>query len=179
MSYTWLQRLRVPAGFLFALFYLYRATPALPWFPVGLAIALAGLLLRIWAAGCIRKHEQLSCAGPYAWSRNPLYFGSFLMGLGFVAAAADWLLLLIFLFLFALIYVPVIQREEKELVAAYGSAYQAYRLQTSVFFPLPPGRKGADSGNFSWRRAILNREYNAVTGYVLLAAFLYIKWIWK
>ena len=36
-----------------------------------------------WAAGTIRKNRVLTTHGPYAFTRNPLYFGSFIIGIGF------------------------------------------------------------------------------------------------
>ena len=42
-----------------------------------------GLLLRAWASGHIRKNDALAISGPYAYTRNPLYLGSFILGLGF------------------------------------------------------------------------------------------------
>ena len=47
------------------------------------AAILAGLFLRSWAAGTIRKWERLATTGPYACVRHPLYLGSILLMLGF------------------------------------------------------------------------------------------------
>ena len=94
---TTIQRFRVPVGFAYALVYLYFAAPRPVWFWAGMLLALVGLAIRIWAAGCLRKFEQLTLSGPYLWSRNPLYLGSFLIGLGFTLAGAQLWLLVVFL----------------------------------------------------------------------------------
>ncbi len=55
----------------------------------GLAIAVAGQLFRIYAAGFIHKNKQLASTGPYALVRHPLYLGNFLIMFGFTLAAAN------------------------------------------------------------------------------------------
>src|SRR5262245_42939386 len=42
-------------------------------------LILAGVAIRAWAAGTLRKQKSLAISGPYAWVRHPLYVGSFLM----------------------------------------------------------------------------------------------------
>ena len=48
----------------------------------GALLFALGAAVRTWAAGHIRKREVLAVTGPYAHTRNPLYFGSFLMACG-------------------------------------------------------------------------------------------------
>ena len=82
-----IRRLRVPLGFLFAGLYLVFARPTPGSLLLGMPLALAGLIVRGWAAGHIVKNERLATSGPYAHTRNPLYFGSFLIAAGFAIAA--------------------------------------------------------------------------------------------
>ena len=42
---------------------------------IGLGLAVAGQLFRIYAAGFIHKNKQLASSGPYALVRHPLYLG--------------------------------------------------------------------------------------------------------
>jgi len=77
----------VPLGFLLAPIFILLARPRPVTLAIGGVIGLAGLLLRMWASGYLRKNDQLATAGPYAHTRNPLYLGSFLIGLGFTVAA--------------------------------------------------------------------------------------------
>ena len=53
-------------------------------------MALAGLAVRAWAAGVIKKDQELTTSGPYAFTRNPLYLGSLLLGSGGVLAGGVW-----------------------------------------------------------------------------------------
>ena len=95
-----LQRLRVPLGFLFAIIFLIFAKPAPATLLAGAIISIFGILIRAWASGHIRKNQNLAVSGPYAFTRNPLYLGSFLLGVGFSVASGVWWLALIFIILF-------------------------------------------------------------------------------
>lgn len=168
-----IQRIRVPLGFLFGIAFLFLAAPDFRAFLPGVVLAGLGVSLRLWAAGHLRKHQSLSVSGPYRWTRNPLYFGSFLMGLGFTLAASIWWLILLFVAFFLLVYLPVMRKEESELLAAYGEPYRHYLQFVSLFFPgRPYPGSGNATGNFCWNQVIRNKEYNAVIGFVLLTAFL-------
>ncbi len=79
----------MPLGFLFGIIFLIFARPEPVALTIGGIIALGGLLIRAWASGHIRKNENLAVSGPYAYTRNPLYLGSFFLGLGFAIASAD------------------------------------------------------------------------------------------
>ncbi len=175
------QRIRVPAGFLFALIFLLYCRPLPPTLAAGLLVAAAGLGLRIWSAGHLEKWQQLAVSGPYRFTRNPLYLGSFLMGLGFTVASGRFVLFILFLFLFVLLYRPVMQREEKELCELYGENYRLYRRRVSLFFPWKPLALGESqkSSSFQWDRVWNNREYNAVLGYLGLSLFLYLRLKWS
>jgi len=71
------KRLRLPLGFILGISYLIFARPTPLTLAVGGGIALIGVIVRAWASGHISKNERLATTGPYAHTRNPLYFGSF------------------------------------------------------------------------------------------------------
>ena len=81
------RRIRVPTGFLFAAFYLWRARPSATSLASSLLLVAPGLLLRACASGYVKKNAELTVTGPYAYTRNPLYLGSILMAFGFAAAS--------------------------------------------------------------------------------------------
>lgn len=180
------QRARVPAGFAFGALYLALSQPTPRWFLIGLTVAAAGLALRVWAAGHLKKWRALTTSGPYRWTRNPLYLGSFVMGLGFAAASANLLLVIVFVISYVSIYVPVMKREEGELERGYGEDFQVYRHSVPLFLPIPTKRESgpgsprvAQEGNFQWRRVIFNREYNAVIGFAVIAVAVWLKMSWS
>lgn len=179
---TTIQKIRVPAGFAYAVLYLYVAQPRPTWYCLGLLVAAAGLAMRVWAAGCLEKFQELAISGPYLWSQNPLYFGSFLMGLGFTLAGARVWLVVVFLVLFFAIYLPVMRREEEELLQAYGSRYETYRRHVPRFWPRPRKSRSwpdwfspSHTGSFQWGRVISSREYRAAVGFLVVAVAVLIK----
>src|SRR6185369_449860 len=99
-------------GFVIAAIVLYLATPKVITILIGLPIAIAGAILRGMAAGVIRKDSKLATAGPYAWTRNPLYFGSSLLALGFGIISANWIAALLLIIPSLVIYPNVIRNEE-------------------------------------------------------------------
>ena len=64
--------------------------PAWRFLAIGAISIVPGLLIRALASGHVRKNEALATSGPYAYTRNPLYLGSLLMGVGFAIAARSW-----------------------------------------------------------------------------------------
>lgn len=140
------RRLRLPLGFLFGGLYLAFARPSLRSLAVGATIAFIGVLIRAWAAGHIVKNERLATTGPYAHTRNPLYFGSFLIALGF-ALAAHWSLLFAVAALFLLVYRPTIERERENIRGRFPQAYPAWEANVPAFVPrLTPWRGGGGEG---------------------------------
>src|SRR5436190_1125895 len=70
----------------------------------GIALCFVGASLRFWASGYLRKDSRPAVGGPYAFIRNPLYLGTYLMALGTAWAIENWALLFISTVLFAVIY---------------------------------------------------------------------------
>jgi len=185
MSAAPIQKIRVPLGFAYGLLFLWLSRPTPALLVSGLAIAALGLALRVWASGHLNKGRELASRGPYAWTRNPLYLGSFVMGLGFTTAGGRWLLVLLFPLLFLAVYWPVMRREERELTDWLGAPYTLYRDSVSLFVPsfrrfAPVSGPGQNVrlSNFQWSQVIYNREHKAIIGFILVAAFLWVKMIW-
>ena len=58
-----LQRVRVPLGFVLSITFLVFAEPRPLILLIGGTIAVAGLLVRAWASGHIRKNQTLAVSG--------------------------------------------------------------------------------------------------------------------
>ena len=170
-------RWRVRLGYPLALVYVWLAQPAPAFLAVGGGIALLGLLIRAAAAGHLRKHEVLATTGPFAYTRNPLYFGSALLAAGFLVAGRSWIAAALIAAYFALFYSAVMRREEQELRARYGAAFDSYAARVPLFWPrLTPA--GAPPLPFSWELYRRNREYQAALGTFFGLALLWAKWMW-
>ena len=171
----WASRWRVPLGFLLGVAYLVFSRPTLRLLIAGGAVAAAGVALRAFAAGHLAKNQKLATSGPYAYTRNPLYLGSALMGVGFALAGGSWILALACLVLFAAIYWPVIRREEEYLRREFGEVYDHYARRVPLF--LPRLSRPAGGEKFRWKQYRKNHEYEAFLGYLALMILLAFK-IW-
>lgn len=158
-----LQRLRVPLGFLFAIIFIIFSRPAPVMMAIGAAISIVGVLIRAWSSGHIRKNQTLAVSGPYAFTRNPLYLGSFLMGVGFTVASGVWWLAAGFVVLFLGIYLPVMRVEAEDLTQIFGDEFGSYKENVPLFFPRLTPWKNSDAG-FDFQLYLRYREYRAALG---------------
>ena len=174
---AWAARARVPLGFAWGIAYLVFSQPTKRMLIIGGSIAFLGVLLRAASAGYLEKSSSLATAGPYRYTRNPLYLGSFLMGAGFALAGGSWALGLSFVVLFILIYWTVMRREEAFLRRQFGESFERYARAVPLFIPLPGSRGEAsrpDEG-FRWKRYRKNHEHEAGLGYLAAVLFLLLK----
>ena len=179
---TWVQRWRVPLGFLCAALFVVVAEPKMRTLLIGGAVALVGLAIRAWASGHIRKNDALATSGPYAFTRNPLYLGSFILGLGFTVAAAGrvWQLFVLggaFAALFLGIYLPVMRVESATLAKLFGEEFMAYAREVPLLLPrLTPYRAGRTARErFDPGLYLRYREYRAALGLLAGLAALALK----
>jgi protein-S-isoprenylcysteine O-methyltransferase Ste14 len=170
-------RWRVAAGYPLALVGFYFARPSWQTLWEGAIVAAIGLIIRCAAAGIVRKGEQLATSGIYAWTRNPLYFGSTILAAGFVVAANSWLVASLVFAYIVIFYPSVIRREGRDLRARFGPAYDAYALRVQVFLPWPT-RQPAGEPAFSWPQYMRNHEYRAAFGSAAALGLLALRmWI--
>lgn len=168
------RRIRVPLGFVFAVLYFWLARPNWRWLAIGLVLIVPGLLIRALASGHVRKNEALAMSGPYAYTRNPLYLGSLLMGMGFAVAARSWWVGIALVVMFFAIYLPVIRGEEKFLREKFPEFDEYARRVPRMFPRIIPATAEEESG-FSMDLYLKHREYNAALGVIAIVAVLALK----
>ncbi|HUQ19301.1 MAG TPA: isoprenylcysteine carboxylmethyltransferase family protein [Gemmatimonadaceae bacterium] len=170
------KKLRLPLGFALGILYLLFARPTPIALITGGAIALVGVGVRAWASGHISKNQSLAVSGPYAHTRNPLYFGSFLIAAGF-AVAAHWALLLVVIAFWILVYAPTMERERANISGRFPEAYAQYSTNVPAFVPrVTPWREGdADRGAFSLQLYMKHGEWKALLTYLLAMAWLALR----
>lgn len=169
------RRIRVPLGFAFALLYFWLAQPTWGSLALGAILVVPGMLIRALASGHVRKNEALATSGPYAYTRNPLYLGSLLMGVGFAIAARSWWVGVILVVMFLAIYLPVIRSEEKFLREKF-PAFDDYALRVPRMFPrFTAGSASDETGGFSFELYLKHREWNAVLGVAAIVGVLILK----
>ena len=169
------RRVRVPLGFLFAAIYLWLARPTWRFLALGAVLIVPGLIIRGLASGHVRKNEALATSGPYAYTRNPLYFGSLLIGIGFAVAARNWWIAALVVIMLWAIYLPVIRSEEQFLRKKFRE-FDEYAGRVPRMVPrFPPARWAEAGGGFSMHLYLKHREWNALLGSLLLAGALIFK----
>ena len=168
------RRIRVPLGFVFAVLYFWLARPTWRWLALGLSLIVPGLLIRALASGHVRKNEALATSGPYAYTRNPLYLGSLLMGVGFAVAARSWWVGVALVVMFFAIYLPVIRGEEKFLREKFPE-FDAYARRVPRMFPRVIPISAERGGGFSMDLYLKHREYKAALGVIAMVAALILK----
>ena len=169
---------RIPLGFLIGFVYLWRADPSVIFFLFGATLMVLGECLRFVSAGTLIKFEGVTRNGIYAYTRNPLYIGSFFIGTGACIIGRDPIFTILFLLSFPLVYSSVIKREENYLIGRYGEEYLRYIEEVPRLIP----------SRFNLREvlretspflAVKNREYLTVSGILFLWIFVLFKYIFS
>ncbi|MGB9589835.1 MAG: methyltransferase family protein [candidate division WOR-3 bacterium] len=182
----WLFRNRGWLGVPFFLVALVFARPSLILLLAGVALVILGEMAR-WASVSFSgpttrssriEAPRLMTHGPYAWTRNPIYWGNFLVGLGMTVSAGalfPWLAVA-FAVLFWAEYALIILAEEDYLSKAFGQEFTDYCRRTYRFMIIPQ--------KTSWRgavwRAALRSERSTllviIGFYILLAIRFFLVW---
>ena len=159
------RRIRVPLGFGFAVIYLWLARPTPAMVATGSIVVAAGLAIRAIASGQLKKNEELATSGPYSYTRNPLYFGSILIGIGFALAARSFWIWFLLAALLVAVYLPVIRSEESFLRSRFPD-FELYARRVPRLTPRWSGE--SVTANFSRALYLKHREYNALIGAALM-----------
>jgi protein-S-isoprenylcysteine O-methyltransferase Ste14 len=172
---TRLQRLRVSLGLASVALFVFASQPSPRSLLVGIPIAFFGALIRAWASGHLRKNAELATSGPYAYSRNPLYLGSFIMVIGCAICGGNWLLGSWLIGFFLLVYWPVMRSEAKHIRKLFAGDYEKWAANVPMFFPrLTPYRDGAVQA-FDLQQYLRHREYRASIGLAIVIGIMALK----
>ena len=158
-------RMRVTVGFVVALFAFWFAQPNINSLVIGACVAAIGELLRVWAAGHLRKGTEVTCSGPYRFFRHPLYVGSFIVGLGFAVAASDFFSGALVIFYLITTLLVAVFLEEATLKEDFGTEYQLYIR----------GKVEPTKRRFSFSQGKKNGEYKTVIGFIFAMGILGFK----
>ena len=140
---------------------------------LGEAIRLAGVA----AAGTVTRRrsrtvQRLVTYGVFAWMRNPLYVGNFLIWMGFTVISGVLWFIPVAVALFAVEYTLIVRYEEGVLESIFGSEYLTYQSRTSRWLPRPPGSD--DDGEHHWGEA-WRSEISTFLQYAAIAAAFALK----
>ncbi len=171
-------RWRVRVTLLFVVLAVVLAKPKLWSILAGVGLTLIGLLLRTWACGHLEKEKKLTTSGPYRYTRNPLYFGNLLIGLGVVTGAQSWAVLASALVLFVIFYTVIILSEKQKMEKLFPVEYAEYERKVPLFFPSFFSTLLHQKIRFNWTLYKNNREYRALIGSVIFWLIITSKLLW-
>ncbi len=145
----------------------------------GLILSFFGQIIRISARGYKAESSGQSSLlltdGPYAVSRNPMYFGTFLIGFGVCLIYGNIWLFLLFLLLFTLRYYFIISSEEKKLHPIFEKDYEVYLHRVPIFLPsFRTIRKFGIKNSFPFKKKWIKRELNTFLFWLLVVLFVLI-----
>ena len=170
-----IQRLRVPIGFVTAILFVFFSRPTWLSLAVGVPIALCGATVRAWASGHLWKNAELAVSGPYAFTRNPLYFGSFVMAAGCAVCGGSLWLSLWLMALFLAVYMPVMQAEAAHMRSLFAGDYENWAANVPLFVPRVTPYRNGRIRRFDPRQYLRHREYRAAIGLVIVIGALSLK----
>jgi protein-S-isoprenylcysteine O-methyltransferase Ste14 len=150
---------------------------------IAAAFIVAGEALRIAgvsAAGTVTRRrsrdvQRLVTYGVFAWMRNPLYVGNFLIWTGFAIGSGVLWFLPIAVALFALEYSFIVRYEEGVLESIFGSEYVEYKRRTPRWIPRPPRPGSAVASEGHDVGEALRSEVSTFAQYVALGVAFWMK----
>lgn len=166
-------KLRLFAGYIYLGLSFWLAKPQVSPAILGLLLIVFGVGIRLIAAATLVKDSELCTKGIYAETRNPLYFGSGLIALGFAVLSLNYIVALYLFFILIPLYHHAMTLEENYLRELFPEQYAKYEISVPRFFP---GFKSNDSIVHNLRIARLkdNREIASAFLILIIAALLVI-----
>lgn len=152
---------------------------------VGAVLIVLGEWVRlagVAAAGTVtrrrsRNVQRLVSYGIFAWVRNPLYVGNFLIWMGFVVVSGVLWFLPVAIVLFAIEYSLIVRYEEGVLESIFGDEYLAYKRSTPRWLPRPP--RAREVGPHDWSEAWRSEISTFLQYAALVVAFALKQKYWR
>jgi protein-S-isoprenylcysteine O-methyltransferase Ste14 len=141
----------------------------------GEGVRLAGVA----AAGTVTRRrsrtvQRLVTYGVFAWARNPLYVGNFLVWMGFVVISGVLWFLPIAIVIFAIEYSLIVRYEEGVLESIFGAEYLAYKQTVPRWVARPP--RSSATGPHDWTEAWKSETSTFLQYLVLVLLFVFKQW---
>lgn len=164
--------------FIGIVFLLVYGNPQPRLFLVGVPLIIIGEAGRLWAAGHLSKNREVTTTGPYAYVKNPLYLGTFLIMVGFCSFAGRWIILAVGLAGFFFYYAPFKKKREADrLRKMFGTAWEEYDRNVPDYVPRFSPYKKKGRHQWTWARVVSNSEHKTavmtVAGVIVLSLRLF------
>jgi len=150
---------------------LLLANPTKLSLTIGALIIILGEMGRTWSSGYIDKNAKLATAGPYRFTRNPLYFFNGMIFVGFCIMAANPWAAMFGIISFTIIYRATMRSEAEFIAPIFGEEFDKWAAVVPMFWPKWTNYPA--QGQFSWALVAKHREQkNALA--MLLGILLFI-----
>lgn len=159
----------------FGIFVLLTAQPTDRSIQASIGFIIAGILIRLWANGYAIKMDKLTTSGPYAFVRNPLYFGTIMIAVGFVGMLQSYIVGSFFLALLIAGYYATIKKEEAMLEEKFKGEYLNYKRQVRAILPSLLPYRGGEKWRFSFERLTRSKEYKTCFWIIIVIIIFYLK----
>lgn len=154
---------------------LLAASPTAGSLCLGGLVVLLGEAGRTWASGYIDKNARLATAGPYRFTRNPLYFFNTVVFFGYCIMAANPWAAVLGIAAFTVIYRPALRNEAAYMKELFGDEFERWSAVVPLFWPKWTNYPG--QGTYSWLLVIQHREHkNALAMLLGIILFVAIWW---
>ena len=174
-TFTWI----IPILLLAATLVLRRNDFGLIGYAAGIVFVVLGEVVRFWAAGYISKDSTIASGGPYAFVRNPLYFGSLLLSIGYGLVSGLGIIgVAVMVGFYLLFHLAAILYEEAFLKQKFGQAYLDYYNRVPRLLPSVTPRTTGE-GQYEWKQALYNREQTSALFAFILVALLSLRFFVK
>jgi protein-S-isoprenylcysteine O-methyltransferase Ste14 len=169
----------LPVPFLLVPLLAYGVMEPMNWI-VGFVLIVLGEAIRlsgVAAAGTVTRRrsrtvQRLVTYGIFAWMRNPLYVGNFLIWMGFTVISGVLWFIPVAVVLFAIEYTLIVRYEEGVLESIFGQEYLRYKERTPRWIPRPPGTD--EEGEHHWGEA-WRSEVSTFLQYAVITALFVVK----
>ncbi len=165
--------------------YFLNGTSSLSLWIAGFILMLLGMAFRMYSAGylsgghttMIINADYICTSGPFAYIRNPLYLGNFVIGLALGIAFNEWYGYVVFIVHYITAYSILITYEEKFLADKFGAMYKEYSAHTRRFLPRLKPFTDVPTVNPNFKLGILSEKYYFLFLILLFAIlfFLFVK----
>jgi protein-S-isoprenylcysteine O-methyltransferase Ste14 len=163
-------------------FILWLSKPNMISIVIGAIIVFLGQAIRFWAGGHLRRNQEITTSGPYAYLRDPFYLGRMLLIIGFciMAWGYAWIIMVIALGVFFMNYIPRKYRKEMtRLENIFGQEYKDYASYARSLIPrlkpYPKAKNRPWSFDLFWRE---NQEQYFVIGTLIFAILVIVRYLY-
>ena len=142
---------------------------------IGFILLIFGCFGRIWASLYIEgnKTKNLITNGPFMMVRNPLYFFSLIILIGFCFALKSLFLPIGLILIFIVFHVPTIANEERKLRDIHGELFDDYVRSTPRLIPnIFKYKKPITSDRVNIKIKRINGVLLEVIGYIFTYTFI-------